>query len=224
MKIEKNWFYIVDDKSGDKIEIGEWIYAFVFLKDVEKSFRFDLKINSRLDLFWFSMKKSCQDLIINQNEDNSELKIKYMFFNSETDLTSNIKSVIASNNSKSNINIISIIKDKKLHIDSTIEIEKWFYWVEANLKQKNIFIGDKWQVRGLPKLLVKSNQVKASHACKVERISDDLLFYLKSRWISENKAILLMIESYFVKNFGCLKMMDKKNYEKVYNDFLTLNK
>lgn len=224
MKIEKNWFYIVNDKSGDKIEIWEWIYAFVFLRDIEKSFRFDLKKNSRLDLFGFSTKKSSENLEFIQSDEKSELKIKYMFFNSETDLTSNIKSLIASNNSKSNINIISIIKDKKLHIDSTIEIEKWFYWVEANLKQKNIFIGDKWQVRGLPKLLVKSNQVKASHACKVERISDDLLFYLKSRWISENKAILLMIESYFVKNFGCLKMMDKKNYEKVYNDFLTLNK
>lgn len=224
MKIEKNWFYIVDDKSDDKIEIWEWIYAFVFLRDVEKSFRFDLKKNSRFDLFGFSMKKSSQDLIINQNEDNSELKIKYMFFNSETDLTSNIRSIIASNNSKSNINIISIIKDKKLNIDSTIEIEQWFSWVDANLKQKNIFIWESWQVRGLPKLLVKSNQVKASHACKVERISDDLLFYLKSRWISENKAILLMIESYFVKNFSCLKMMDKKNYDRVYNDFLTLNK
>jgi Fe-S cluster assembly scaffold protein SufB len=58
----------------------------------------------------------------------------------------------------------------------------------------------------------------------MERISDDLLFYLKSRGISENKAILMMIESYFVKNFSCLKMMDKKNYERVYNDFLTLNK
>lgn len=224
MKIENNWFYIVDEKSAEKIEIWEWIYAFVFLRDVEKSFRFDLKKSSRLDLFGFSMKKSGENLEFVQSDEKSELKIKYMFFNSETDLTSNIKSTIASNNSKSNINIISIIKDKKLHIDSTIEIEKWFSWIEANLKQKNIFIWDKWQVRGLPKLLVKSNQVKASHACKVERISDDLLFYLKSRWISENKAILLMIESYFVKNFSCLKMMDKKNYEKVYNDFLTLNK
>lgn len=224
MKIQKNWFYILDDKSSKEVEISDWIYAFILLRDCEKSFRFDLKKNSRLDLFGFSMKKSSQDLIINQNEDNSELKIKYMFFNSETDLTSNIKSVIASNNSKSNINIISIIKDKKLHIDSTIEIEKWYYWIEANLKQKNIFIWESGQVRGLPKLLVKSNQVKASHACKVERISDDLLFYLKSRGISENKAILLMIESYFIKNFGCLKMMDKKNYERVYNDFLSINK
>ena len=147
-----------------------------------------------------------------------------MFFNYEVDLESNIKSIINSNNSRSNINIISIIKDKKLHIDSTIEIEKWLIWVEADLKQKNLFIWETWEVRWLPKLLVKSSSVKASHSCKVERINEDLLFYLKSRWISENEAILMMIESYFIKNFSCLKMMDKKNYDKVYNDFLTLNK
>jgi hypothetical protein len=47
-----------------------------------------------------------------------------MFFNHKTDLTSNIKSIIASNNSNSFINIISIIKDNKLSIDSSIEIEQ----------------------------------------------------------------------------------------------------
>lgn len=224
MKIEKNWFYILDDKWDEKIEICDWVYAFLFLKDIEKSFKFYLKKQSRLDLFGFSKKKSSQNLVFNQLEEKSELKVKYMFFNYKTDLESNIKSIINSNNSHSKINIISIIKDKKLHIDSTIEIEKWLFWVEADLKQKNLFIWEIWEVRGLPKLLVRSSSVKASHSCKMERINEDLLFYLKSRGISENEAILMMIESYFIKNFSCLKMMDKKKYDKVYNDFLTLNK
>lgn len=224
MKIQKNWFYVIDDNSNENIEIWAWVYAFLLLKDTEKSFTFDLKRKSRLDLFWFSWKKSSQNLEFNQWEEKSELTIKYMFYNHETDLSSNIKSFINSDNSHSNINIISIIKDKKLHIDSCIEIEKWLSWVEANLTQKNLFIWETWQVRGLPKLFVKSNSIKASHSCKIERIKDDLLFYLKTRWISENEAILMMIESYFLKNFSCLKMMDSKSYEKIYNDFLTLNK
>jgi Fe-S cluster assembly scaffold protein SufB len=73
-------------------------------------------------------------------------------------------------------------------------------------------------------LNVKSFNVKASHSCKVERIKDDLLFYLKSRGISENEAILMLIESYFLNNFKCLKMMDNVIYDKVYDDFLILNK
>gem|GEM_PF-3103125 len=70
---------------------------------------------------------------------------------------------------------------------------------------------------------MKSFSVKASHSCNVERINDDYLFYLKSRGIDENNAITLMIKSFFVKNFSCLKMLDKKLYDKTYDDFLTLN-
>ncbi len=224
MKIQKNWFYLIDDSFTENIEIWEWIYAFVFLNETSKSFIFNLKKNSRLDYFWFFSKKSSSKIEFNQFEDNSLLNVKQMFFNNEMDLSSDIKSVIASNNSNSFINITSIIRDKKLSIDSSIEIEKWLFWVEANLKQKNIFIWNSWSVRGLPKLFVKSSSVKASHSCKVEKIKDEVLFYLKSRGISENKAILMMIESYFLKNFKCLKMMDESIYEKVYNDFLTLNK
>ncbi len=224
MKIQKNWFYLIDDSFTENIEIWEWVYAFVFLNETSKSFIFNLKKNSRLDYFGFFSKKSSSKIEFNQFEDNSLLNVKQMFFNNEMDLSSDIKSVINSNNSNSFINITSIIRDKKLSIDSSIEIEKWLFWVEANLKQKNIFIWNSWLVRGLPKLLVKSSSVKASHSCKVERINDEVLFYLKSRWISENKAILMMIESYFLKNFGCLKMMDESVYEKVYNDFLILNK
>lgn len=224
MKIQKNWFYLIDDSFSENIEIWEWVYAFVFLNETEKSFNFNLRQNSRLDYFWFFSKKSSSKIEFNQSEDNSLLNVKQMFFNHKIDLTSNIKSIIASNNSNSFINIISIIKDNKLSIDSSIEIEQWLIWVEADLKQKNIFIWDSWSVRWLPKLNVKSFNVKASHSCKVERINDEILFYLKSRWISENEAIIMLIESFFIKNFGCLKMMDNTIYDKVYNDFLILNR
>ncbi|MBT3727553.1 hypothetical protein HOG21_08115 [bacterium] len=33
----------------------------------------------------------------------------------------------------------------------------------------------------MPTLLVRSDDVKASHSCKMERISDEKLFYLRSR-------------------------------------------
>ncbi|MDR1945111.1 MAG: SufD family Fe-S cluster assembly protein [Candidatus Peribacteria bacterium] len=46
-----------------------------------------------------------------------------------------------------------------------------------------------------PKLLVESNDVKASHSCKVERINNNKIFYLKSRGINENEAIKLLLEA-----------------------------
>jgi len=223
MRIGKNWFYVIDDTFSQIIEIEDWIYASLFIADTSKSFEFILWKNSRLDFFWFFTRSSSELLKFRQEWENSYLKIKQMFFCSSSDLKSSIKSIVNSNNSKSFVDIISIVKDKKVSIDSSIEIEKWCIWVDADLKQKNIFIWDKWEVRWLPKLLVKSFSVKASHSCNVERINDDYLFYLKSRGIDENNAITLMIKSFFVKNFSCLKMLDKKLYDKTYDDFLTLN-
>lgn len=56
-------------------------------------------------------------------------------------------------------------------------------------------------MRGLPTLLVHSNDVKASHACNMERISDDKLFYLRSRGLPREDATVLMLESYIAKIF-----------------------
>lgn len=221
MKIQKNWYYLIDDKVGETIEVVDWVYCALFLGESSKSYKIFLGKDSRLDFFGFFTKKSSPKLEFNQLEQWSLLTVKQMFFNYKSDLFSEIISIINSDNSKSFIDIISIIKDKKLHIDSSIEVKKNIIWVEAVLKQKNIFIWNNWEVRGLPKLFVKSNSVKASHSCNIERISDETLFYLKSRWINENKAILMLIQSYFKKNFSCLKMIDKKIYDKTYNDFLT---
>ncbi|MDR1987273.1 MAG: SufD family Fe-S cluster assembly protein [Candidatus Peribacteria bacterium] len=46
-----------------------------------------------------------------------------------------------------------------------------------------------------PKLLIESNDVKASHSCKVERINKEKMFYLKSRGISENEVVKLLLEA-----------------------------
>lgn len=224
MLIKENWFYIIDDKSDSLIQIENWIYAFLFLHNTSKNFIFELKENSKLDFFSFFSEKSSSILEFHQYEDNSNLKIKNMFFNYKNDLKNTLKSKIWSNNSTSNIEIIWIVKEKKLTLDSGIEIEKNCKKVTANLSQKNIFIWENWQIRWLPKLFVESEDVKASHSCKIEKIDIDKLFYIKSRWISENEAIIMLIESLFIRNFSCIKMLDKKIFQKTYNDFLTLNK
>lgn len=67
-------------------------------------------------------------------------------------------------------------------------------------------------MRGLPTLLVHSNDVKASHACNMERISDDKLFYLRSRGLPREDATVLMLESYIAKIFGDLEENQQELY------------
>lgn len=224
MYIQKNGFYKLEEKTDSLIEIKEWVYAFVFLDDLEKSFDFKLKKWSRLDLFWFFSSKVSENILITQEWENSELKVKFMYLNNEINLSTNVKSLIKSSNCKSKLSLTWILKKNNLSIDSSIEIINWISKVEADLKQKNLFIWESGNIRWLPKLLVDSNDVKASHSCKVEKIDRDLLFYLRSRWITENNSIMLMLDSYFVKWFKCLKMMNEREYIRLYDNFVSINK
>ena len=112
------------------------------------------------------------------------------------------------------MNIVSFVSDGGIiDLDGIVNIIGGVEKVEWNLTEENIFLGSTGKVRGLPTLLVHSNDVKASHACNMERISDDKLFYLRSRGLPREDATILMLESYIAKIFGDLE----ENHEDIYN-------
>jgi Fe-S cluster assembly scaffold protein SufB len=51
----------------------------------------------------------------------------------------------------------------------------------------------------------------------MERISDDKLFYLRSRGLPREDATVLMLESYIAKIFGDLE----EHHEEIYSDVKT---
>ena len=75
-------------------------------------------------------------------------------------------------------------------------------------------------VKWIPTLLVRSDDVKASHACKMERISDEKLFYLRSRWLGKDNALNMIIEAKIENLFSCLRMYDKDVYEETLENIL----
>ncbi len=81
--------------------------------------------------------------------------------------------------------------------------------------EENIFLGERGKVRGLPTLLVHSNDVKASHACNMEKIPDAKLFYLRSRGLPKEDATILMLESYIAKIFGKLEVVNADFYSTI---------
>ncbi len=111
--------------------------------------------------------------------------------------------------------IVSFVSDDGvIDLDGIVNIVEWVQKVEGYLVEENIFLWETGKVRGLPTLLVHSNDVKASHACHMERISDDKLFYLRSRGIPREDAAVLMLEGYIAKIFWDLE----RDYEELYND------
>jgi len=100
------------------------------------------------------------------------------------------------------MHIVSFVSDNGIiDLDGIVHIVEGVEKVEGYLKEENIFLGSTGKVRGLPTLLVHSNDVKAAHACNMEKISDEKLFYLRSRGLPREDATMIMLDSYIRKTF-----------------------
>ncbi len=129
-------------------------------------------------------------------------------------ITAKINGELAASWAYLNMHIVSFVSDGWLiDLDGIVHITEGIEKVEWYLVEENIFLGATGKVRGLPTLLVHSNDVKASHACNMERISDDKLFYLRSRGLPREDATVLMLESYIAKIFGDLEWVHAELFE-----------
>lgn len=221
--INKTWFYIIDKNYSNEINIEKNIYVSMFIKNLENDLIINIAENSKVDFYWFFYDFAPKSIIINQQNNNSSLNFKCLFISKNSSLISNIKSQISWNNSKSNLNIISIVKENKIWINSSIKIEKNSKKIESSLNLENIFIWKTWNIISIPNLFIDSNDVKVSHSSKSHRIDENKLFYLKSRWLDEKSSTKIMTNSYFQKTFSCIEIIDKNIFEDINNEFLNLN-
>lgn len=152
-----------------------------------------------------------KDFIINGVDNRCEI---YSLLSTTWEkITAKINGELASSGSFLDMHIVSFVSDNGLiDLDGIVHITEGIEKVEGYLSEENIFLGSKGKVRGLPTLLVHSNDVKAAHACNMERISDDKLFYLRARGLPREDATVLMLESYIAKVFGDLE----ENHEELF--------
>ena len=221
MNITKNWFYKLSEIKSSKIIIENNLVISIF-DDLNKSLEVELWKDSRLDFYWFAEK--VEDLNINfiQKQEWSQLKVHYLLLSKNNNkLKTKISSEIKVNNIKANLYILSIIWNNWfVDLDGIIKIDNNIEKINWNLLEENLFLGNKWRVKAVPTLLVKSNDVKASHSCKMERISDEKLFYLRSRWIWRQNALVMMIEAKIKSLFSCLFMFDNTFYKELVEKIL----
>jgi hypothetical protein len=217
MNIIKNWFYILSEIKDKSLNIWDNLNV-VFFDDSNISRKILIWNNSRLEVYSFLTNINWVDFDIKINWENSYFKAWFLFFSKEKETKSKILTEICSSNSKADVKILSIAWEWwSLDIDWIMQINKWLFWVEWYLNQENLFIWNKAKIRWLPTLFVRSDDVKASHSCKVEKISDEKLFYLRSRWIEKDKALSMMLESYIKSLYKCLQMIDKDFYDEKTN-------
>ena len=216
MQITKSWFYNLEDFwEISRFEISDWL-KIIALDNWKTSKEIIVWKDVDLKICWFLEKEENYEIVFRQVWEKSNLEVNYLNLakNSEK-IKAKIHSKIESNFSQSDVFVSSICWDNwEVDLDWIIELAPNFRKMAWHLTEENIFLWDKGRVRWIPALLVKSNEVEASHACKIEKISEEDLFYLRSRWIDKQNASFILVESK-VKNI--FKNMET---EEIYPDLI----
>lgn len=220
--IKNNWFYKLSELDTDKITLEDNLVVFIF-DDLNKNIDVELWENSRLEFYWILENVGNFKINFIQNKINSFLIVRYLLLSKDNiNVKAKIYSELSADHVKSDVKIISIVwSDWKIDLDWIIKINEWFKKVDANLIEDNLFLGNTWIINWIPTLLVRSDDVKASHSCKMERISDEKLFYLRSRGIWKENALYMIIESYITSMFKCLSMIDRNFYNNLIINILS---
>ncbi len=181
---EEGVFHIIPDKNSN-------IKFWAVIKNSQISFKFDIQNeNSNIE---------CYFLIPAIESQNVQL-----------DINTNFKV----NNTKVWINVIALASDNaSITLNGNLHIEKNIKNVEAKLYEETLLIWNAKYISLIPWLRVDSPDVKASHWAKIQRISAKRLFYMQSRWLSEEKAINMIINSYSEQIIDKLELNEKEKSE-----------
>ena len=144
----------------------------------------------------------------------------FAIFFGEKLLTANIISHINNSNSNINVFILSFIQSNNLiDVQGSISLGKDIIGSQGHLLEKNIVIAPKWQkikVKAVPRLDVYSNDVQATHGVSIDRINEESLFYLTSKWLAPEASQELIIKWYIqniLEQFTDLSETEKSNIE-----------
>ena len=213
MNIKKNWFYLMSEISDEKIIIADNLEVVLFDDGLQNRI-VSIGENSKVQSFGVLEKKDDYNITFTQKSQWSSFIARYLLLSKNNLLKVKIFSDLEADDTSSDVKIISIIwNEGSVDLDGIIKIGQWISWVKAKLIEENLFLWSTGKAKWIPTLLVRSNDVEASHACKMERISDEKLFYLRSRWVWKENAIHMMVESYITDLLSWLRVSNWELYE-----------
>lgn len=127
-----------------------------------------------------------------------------------------IKSRMEADKTESTIHILSLAGNGgEIFLDSAIQISPMKKGIIGKIKERHIFLGSTGRIRAIPALIVHSDDIQTDHALAIERISDEELFYLRSRGFPKNEATMMMIDGAVREVFRGLGAISPEKYEEI---------
>ncbi|OGG16661.1 hypothetical protein A3D78_07720 [Candidatus Gottesmanbacteria bacterium RIFCSPHIGHO2_02_FULL_39_14] len=101
-------------------------------------------------------------------------------------------------NSVSDLLVKSVLFDSsKFYYEGLIKIEKNAQKSNAYQKNQNLLMSANAWADSRPKLEILANDVRCTHGVTIGKIDPEVLYYLKTRGLSEKQAEHLIIEGFF---------------------------
>ena len=147
--------------------------------------------------------KANNNITINQ-DNTSNVSFNYSIVATDkVELT--INSTLSGNDNETSIKVASVTEQKgKVIITSTADV---LPKIENNnlLESIKILLLNDEESICIPNLLVSSNEVEVNHAATISGISQDYLFYLNSKGLSNEAATKLIKNGYLINNLDINK-------------------
>jgi len=214
MQIKKSWYYDISTLWWE-ILIASGLEVIVF-DAWEKDISIKIGEKSKLQFFWYYEKGEIRKTIINTWE-NSEAQIKICNFSLQSSLHLKTSFETQADYTKNHTQILSFAwVGGHISLEAKSCVEKNIKKAGVSLLEKNIFLDENAFIRSVPWLFVASDDVEAHHACQIEKIDKEHLFYLQSRGINHRRSLCLLLEASFKNVFSSLKDFDEAKYQEVF--------
>lgn len=94
----------------------------------------------------------------------------------------------------SQIKILSVANDVSwCHMNGSLRVDQSAPKSSAVMKMKGLYRSPRAQIEGMPQLEILNDDVQVAHGCALSGLSDDQLFYLRSRGLEPSEAEQMMV-------------------------------
>lgn len=218
MKIEKSGYYEITN-AEELIEIDSNISVVLFDSGISVKKIIVWEKGNLMYLWYPTFPLFEKQILLSWNE--AKAKINILNFSWEQPRELKILGEVFSSFSELSFDIVSLLASwGKSNIQTMAKIDENREKSKLSIIQKNIFLGTNASVQGTPSLYVASSDVEAHHACQIEKIGEEKIFYLRSRGIPKKKALCMIISSYIEETLFSLKENDPQKYREIFKEIM----
>ncbi len=154
-------------------------------------------VSNNTKLTWYGVIIGNSDYSLQFVTESGESIVRMLFLATQNEqLKAGIRSILPHSHTVTNIHALSLVGESGIiELNGTVQIDANIVKAKGHILEENIFLGSKGSIRGIPSLLVHSDDVEAGHAARIERVSDEKLYYLRARGVPKDDAAVMMIES-----------------------------